>query len=146
MCRSTTQSTTVGAWTIRVSHPSTSAVAADPDAVVIALGKGIEAHATKAASVPCSRQLPARHSSDPLTVEHLAFCAARGTGRPRCLAAAPAAVVERHLVAVPASARFHRQRRRGGVGGGPGISVGAALALKGSGPAARRRSAATATS
>jgi thiamine pyrophosphate-dependent acetolactate synthase large subunit-like protein len=108
-------------------------VAADPDAVAIALGKGIEAHATKAASVPCSRPLPARHSSDPLTVEHLAFALREAVaGRDVSLLHLPLSWNGtwwpfRHPL------DFIGSDGGGGVGGGPGISVGAALALKGSG-------------
>jgi thiamine pyrophosphate-dependent acetolactate synthase large subunit-like protein len=106
-------------------------VAADPDAVAIALGKAVEdLAASKAVAAASQRVRP--DPSSPLSVEHLAF-------------ALREAVATRNvsLLHLPLSWNgawwpfrhpldFIGSDGGGGIGGGPGISVGAALALKGS--------------
>jgi thiamine pyrophosphate-dependent acetolactate synthase large subunit-like protein len=107
-------------------------VAADPDAVAIALGKAIEHRAASPAAVPATD--PTRPStSGPLRVEHLAFVLRETVG-----------TRDVSLLHLPLSWNgawwpfrhpldFIGSDGGGGIGGGPGISVGAALALKGSG-------------
>jgi thiamine pyrophosphate-dependent acetolactate synthase large subunit-like protein len=107
-------------------------VAADPDAVAIALCKAIEPRTTATATTALSRPFPP-HARDPLTVEHLAFALREAvTGRDVSLLHLPLSWNGswwpfRHPL------DFIGSDGGGGVGGGPGISVGAALALKGSG-------------
>ncbi len=104
----------------------------EPDAAVpallAALGPGgPRAVATRAKEFP-------KPSGDKLTVDHLADCAAR-SGRRAARLASP--IFRCHGTARVGP--FHHpldylgSDGGGGVGGGPGISVGAALALKGSG-------------
>jgi thiamine pyrophosphate-dependent acetolactate synthase large subunit-like protein len=106
-------------------------VAADPDAVAVALAKSVAPRA--AAASPASRKPSPPSVAGPLSVEHLALAlrAAVG-GRDVSLLHLPlswngAWWPFRHPL------DFIGSDGGGGVGGGPGISVGAALALKGSG-------------
>ena len=81
-----------------------------------------------------SRRSAAPVADGPLTVEHLAYALRQAVGGARRLAA--------RICRCPGTAPGGRSAIRstisardggGGIGGGPGISVGAALALKGSG-------------
>ena len=107
-------------------------VAADPDAVVSALAKVIEPRAALKAAAAASQPLRP-DPSGPLAVEHLAFALREAVaGRDVSLLHLPlswngAWWPFRHPL------DFIGSDGGGGVGGGPGISVGAALALKGSG-------------
>ncbi len=107
-------------------------IAADPDSVAIALA---EAVTRRAQAVPPKPPAPARKSdrTGPLRVEHLALALREAVG-----------IREVSLLHLPLSWNggwwplrhpldFLGSDGGGGVGGGPGISVGAALALKGSG-------------
>ena len=106
-------------------------VAADPDAVVLALAKSVAARAS--VEIAASRKPTPPSVAGPLTVEHLA-CGLRAAvaGRDVSLLHLPlswngAWWPFRHPL------DFIGSDGGGGVGGGPGISVGAALALQGSG-------------
>ena len=106
-------------------------VAADPDAVVLALAKSVAARAS--VEIAASRKPTPPSVAGPLTVEHLA-CGLRDAvaGRDVSLLHLPlswngAWWPFRHPL------DFIGSDGGGGVGGGPGISVGAALALQGSG-------------
>jgi thiamine pyrophosphate-dependent acetolactate synthase large subunit-like protein len=107
-------------------------VAADADAVVGALVKVIELRAASKAAAATS-QPPRPDPIGPLAVEHLAFALREAVaGRDVSLLHLPlswngAWWPFRHPL------DFIGSDGGGGVGGGPGISVGAALALKGSG-------------
>ena len=107
-------------------------VAADPDAVAIALGKAIENLAAPRAVAAASQQVRP-DPSGPLRVEHLAFALREAV-----------ATRDVSLLHLPLSWNgawwpfrhpldFIGSDGGGGIGGGPGISVGAALALEGSG-------------
>lgn len=106
-------------------------VAADPDAVAIALA-GMLGTST-AAPVPAQPPLPAPDPAGTLAVPHLAAALLAAVGnRPVSLLHLPlswdgAAWPFRHPL------DFLGGDGGGGIGGGPGISVGAALALRGSG-------------
>jgi len=105
-------------------------VAADPDAVAMALSKTIEHRPASPAALPANEPTPADRSG-PLRVEHLAFALREAVG-----------TRDVSLLHLPLSWNgawwpfrhpldFIGGDGGGGVGGGPGISVGAALALKG---------------
>ena len=105
-------------------------VAADPDAVAMALGKAIEHRPVSRAAVPANKPKPLDRSG-PLRVEHLAFALREAVG-----------IRDVSLLHLPLSWNgawwpfrhpldFIGSDGGGGIGGGPGISVGAALALKG---------------
>lgn len=107
-------------------------VAADPDVVAIALGKAIEDLAAPRVVAATSRQVRP-DASGLLRVEHLAFALREAV-----------ATRDVSLLHLPLSWNgawwpfrhpldFIGSDGGGGIGGGPGISVGAALALKGSG-------------
>jgi thiamine pyrophosphate-dependent acetolactate synthase large subunit-like protein len=107
-------------------------IAADPDAVAIALAGAVATRPQQAAPPPrAAAQRPDR--AGPLRVEHLAFALREAIG-----------AREVSLLHLPLSWNggwwpfrhpldFIGSDGGGGVGGGPGISVGAALALRGSG-------------
>ena len=109
-------------------------VAADPDAVAIALGKGVEAAQRRTGHLAC----PTIIRCDPTA-------AARSPSSiwpSRCARLWPAATSRCCICRCHGTAPGGRSGIRstfigsdggGGIGGGPGISVGAALALKGSG-------------
>jgi thiamine pyrophosphate-dependent acetolactate synthase large subunit-like protein len=107
-------------------------IAADPDAVAIALAAAVAARPQLAAPPPRA-VAPRPDQAGPLCVEHLAFALREAVG-----------AGDVSLLHLPLSwnGRWWPFRHPldfiggdggGGVGGGPGISVGAALALKGSG-------------
>ena len=106
-------------------------VAADPDAVAVALARMVGAEA--AAPVPLLPALAAPNPAEALAVPHLAAALRAAVGeRPVSLLHLPlswdgAAWPFRHPL------DFLGGDGGGGIGGGPGISVGAALALRGSG-------------
>ena len=108
-------------------------LSADPDAVVTALAREIGPPA-KAHALPASARAMAKPAaSDKLTVEHLAYSLRDTTGRK------PVSLTHLPLSWNGAWWPFRHpldylgSDGGGGIGGGPGISVGAALALKGSG-------------
>jgi thiamine pyrophosphate-dependent acetolactate synthase large subunit-like protein len=109
-------------------------IAADPDALVSALCRalGADPRAVEAAAVPAPDPLPA-DGTGPLVVPDLAFhLRAALAGKPVSLLHLPlswdgAFWPFRHPL------DFVGSDGGGGIGGGPGISVGAALALRGSG-------------
>jgi thiamine pyrophosphate-dependent acetolactate synthase large subunit-like protein len=107
-------------------------IAADPDAVAIALAKAAGAPA-KPVTLPASPRAMTKPKGAALTVEHLAYGLREAVGRR-----------EVSLTHLPLSWNggwwpfrhpldYLGSDGGGGIGGGPGISVGAALALKGSG-------------
>jgi thiamine pyrophosphate-dependent acetolactate synthase large subunit-like protein len=107
-------------------------IAADPDVVAIALSAAV-ASRPKALQVKPPAALSASDRTGPLRVEHLALALRESVGRR-----------DVSLLHLPLSWNgawwpfrhpldFIGSDGGGGVGGGPGISVGAALALKGSG-------------
>jgi len=108
-------------------------IAADPDQVAIALSKLIGAPAKPVALPAAPRAMAKPASSDTLQVEHLAYAVREAIGtRDVSLTHLPlswngAWWPFRHPL------DFLGSDGGGGIGGGPGISVGAALALKGSG-------------
>jgi len=108
-------------------------IAADPDEAAIALSRAIGAPAKPAALPVAARAMAKPAESDRLQVEHLAYAVRQAVG-----------TREVSLTHLPLSWNgawwpfrdpldFLGSDGGGGVGGGPGISVGAALALKGSG-------------
>jgi thiamine pyrophosphate-dependent acetolactate synthase large subunit-like protein len=108
-------------------------ISADPDQVAIALSKAVGAPAKSVALPAAPRAMAKPAKSDKLQVEHLAYALRQATG-----------TREVSLTHLPLSWNgawwpfrhpldFLGSDGGGGVGGGPGISVGAALALKGSG-------------
>jgi thiamine pyrophosphate-dependent acetolactate synthase large subunit-like protein len=108
-------------------------IAADPDEAAIALAQTIGAPAKPVQLPAAPRAMPKPAPADDLTVEHLAYAVREAVGS--------RAVSLTHL---PLSWNgawwpfrhpldFLGSDGGGGIGGGPGISVGAALALKGSG-------------
>ena len=107
-------------------------ISADPDAVALALSKELGAPANPV-SLPAARRALNKPEGDKLTVEHLAYHLRQALGS-RDVA----------LTHLPLSWNGNWWPLRhpldylgsdggGGIGGGPGISVGAALALKGTG-------------
>jgi thiamine pyrophosphate-dependent acetolactate synthase large subunit-like protein len=108
-------------------------IAADPDEVAIALSKAVGAPAKPAALPAAPRAMAQPPKSDRLQVEHLAYAVRQAVGtRDISLTHLPlswngAWWPFRHPL------DYLGSDGGGGVGGGPGISVGAALALKGSG-------------
>ncbi len=107
-------------------------IAADPDSVAVALADSVAARGVAAARAP-ARSSPQQDVSGPVGVGHLASALRRAVGGR-----------EASLLHLPLSWNgawwpfrhpldFLGSDGGGGVGGGPGISVGAALALKGSG-------------
>ncbi len=107
-------------------------ISADPDAVALALSKELGAPANPV-SMPAARRELKKPDGDKLTVEHLAYHLRQALGS-RDVA----------LTHLPLSWNGNWWPLRhpldylgsdggGGIGGGPGISVGAALALKGTG-------------
>ena len=106
-------------------------IACEPDAAVPAL---LEALGPGKPHLVAERKSePFKPAGDKLTVDHLADALRRAVGGPTDLPHPYLAVVERRQLAAPTSARLSGPDGGGGVGGGPGISVGAALALKGTG-------------
>ena len=107
-------------------------ISADPDAVAIALSLELGAPA-KPISLPDQPQAMAKPSGSEMTVEHLAFAVRKAvSGREISLTHLPLSWNGiwwpfRHPL------DYLGSDGGGGIGGGPGISVGAALALKGSG-------------
>ncbi len=106
-------------------------IACAPEAAVPAL---LEAFGPgKQRSVPAEKSTPFKPDGDKLTVDHLADALRRAVGDKPC------SLTHVSLSWNGASWPFHHpldylgSDGGGGVGGGPGISVGAALALKGSG-------------
>jgi thiamine pyrophosphate-dependent acetolactate synthase large subunit-like protein len=108
-------------------------IAADPDEVAVALSGAIGTPATPVALPATPRAMAKPAASEKLTVENLASAVRQAVG--------PRDVTLTHL---PLSWNgawwpfrhpldFLGSDGGGGIGGGPGISVGAALALKGSG-------------
>ena len=108
-------------------------IAADPDEAAIALSRAIGAPAKPAALPAGARAMAKPAESERLQVEHLAYAVRQAVG-----------TREVSLTHLPLSWNgawwpfrdpldFLGSDGGGGVGGGPGISVGAALALKGSG-------------
>lgn len=113
--------------------PTDMLISSDPDAVAIALSKDIGAPA-KPVTLPAAPRAMARPAAnEKLTVEHLAFAVREAVGtRDVALTHLPlswngAWWPFRHPL------DYLGSDAGGGIGGGPGISVGAALALKGSG-------------
>jgi thiamine pyrophosphate-dependent acetolactate synthase large subunit-like protein len=108
-------------------------IAADPDQVAIALSKVIGAPAKPVALPAAPRAMAKPAHGDALQVEHLAYAVREAVGtRDVSLTHLPlswngAWWPFRHPL------DFLGSDGGGGIGGGPGISVGAALALKGSG-------------
>ncbi|MFZ5691650.1 MAG: thiamine pyrophosphate-binding protein [Pseudomonadota bacterium] len=108
-------------------------IAADPDEVAIALAKILGAPAKPVALPAAPRAMAKPAESAKLQVEHLAYAVRQAVGtREVCLTHLPlswngAWWPFRHPL------DFLGSDGGGGIGGGPGISVGAALALKGSG-------------
>jgi thiamine pyrophosphate-dependent acetolactate synthase large subunit-like protein len=108
-------------------------IAADPDAVAIALAGGVTGRGTPSLYASARSLPPEPDASGPVTTEHLAYALRKAVGdRPVSLTHLPLAWNGawwplRHPF------DFLGSDGGGGVGGGPGISVGAALALKGSG-------------
>jgi thiamine pyrophosphate-dependent acetolactate synthase large subunit-like protein len=106
-------------------------IAADPDAVSIALAAAVTARPPRTAPPGASARRPDR--AGPLRVEHLAFALREAVG------ARDASLLHLPLSWNGGSWPFRHPLDfiggdgGGGVGGGPGISVGAALALRGSG-------------
>ncbi len=107
-------------------------ISADPDAVAIALAKHL-GPALKPVALPSAPRAMAKPYGEKLTVEHLAYAVRQAVGNR-----------EVSLTHLPLSWNgawwpfrhpldFLGSDGGGGVGGGPGISVGSALALKGSG-------------
>jgi thiamine pyrophosphate-dependent acetolactate synthase large subunit-like protein len=107
-------------------------IAADPDAVAIAMAK-IAGTPAKPAKLPASPRPMSKPGGEALTVEHLAYGLREAVG-----------TREVSLTHLPLSWNggwwpfrhpldYLGSDGGGGIGGGPGISVGAALALKGSG-------------
>jgi thiamine pyrophosphate-dependent acetolactate synthase large subunit-like protein len=107
-------------------------ISADPDAVALALARELGSPA-KPVTLPKQRRALAKPAGDELTVEHLAFHVREAVGE--------RAVSLTHLPLSWNGAWWPFRHPLdylgsdggGGIGGGPGISVGAALALKGSG-------------
>lgn len=108
-------------------------ISADPDQVAIALSGAVGAPAMPGAANDAPRVMPKPAESEKLQVEDLAFAVRQAVGKRD--------VTLTHL---PLSWNgawwpfrhpldFIGSEGGGGIGGGPGISVGAALALKGSG-------------
>jgi thiamine pyrophosphate-dependent acetolactate synthase large subunit-like protein len=108
-------------------------ISADPDEVAVALSRAIGTPATPVALPATPRAMAKPAASEKLTVEDLAFAVRQAVGKRD--------VTLTHL---PLSWNgawwpfrhpldFIGSDGGGGIGGGPGISVGAALALKGSG-------------
>ncbi len=108
-------------------------IAADPDQVAIALSKAIGAPAKPVTLPAAPRAMAQPAKSDRLQVEHLAYAVRQAVGsRDVALTHLPlswngAWWPFRHPL------DYIGSDGGGGIGGGPGISVGAALALKGSG-------------
>ena len=107
-------------------------ISADPDDVAVALSREVGPPATPVI-LPDAPRAMAKPSGDKLTVEHLAYAVRHAVGNR-----------DASLTHLPLSWNgnwwpfrhpldFLGSDGGGGVGGGPGISVGAALALKGSG-------------
>jgi thiamine pyrophosphate-dependent acetolactate synthase large subunit-like protein len=107
-------------------------ISADPDAVALALAGELGPPA-KPAALPAPRRAMTKPSGDKLTVEHLAFYVREAVGQR-----------DVSLTHLPLSWNgswwpfrhpldYLGSDGGGGIGGGPGISVGAALALKGTG-------------
>jgi thiamine pyrophosphate-dependent acetolactate synthase large subunit-like protein len=107
-------------------------LSADPDDVAVALSREIGPPATPVV-LPGAHRAMAKPAGDKLTVEHLAYAVRQAVG-----------ARDISLTHLPLSWNggwwpfrhpldFLGSDGGGGVGGGPGISVGAALALKGSG-------------
>jgi thiamine pyrophosphate-dependent acetolactate synthase large subunit-like protein len=108
-------------------------IAADPDQVAIALSKALGTPGKPVALPATPRAMPKPADSDKLQVEHLAFALRQAAGQR-----------DVSLTHLPLSWNgawwpfrhpldFLGSDGGGGIGGGPGISVGAALALNGSG-------------
>ncbi len=106
-------------------------LACTPDAAVTALLEVLGAGKPRAIAAPAAR--PFAPTGDKLTVDHLAVALREAVGKRPC------SLTHVSLSWNGASWPFHHpldylgSDGGGGVGGGPGISVGAALALKGSG-------------
>ena len=108
-------------------------IACEPDVAVPALLDGARPRQAARRSPPTRGAFRSRPAtSSPSITSPTAL--RRAVGDAPTLAHPCLAVVERRELAVPSSARLSSARDGGGgVGGGPGISVGAALALKGCG-------------
>ena len=130
--RSTSTCTTAGAWTTRACRRSICSSPCEPDVAVPAL---LEALGAGQSRIWCRHRKsePFKPAGDKLAVDiSPTCCAARSaTGLPRsptsrCPGTAPVWPFRHPL-------DYLGSDGGGGVGGGPGISVGAALALKGTG-------------
>jgi thiamine pyrophosphate-dependent acetolactate synthase large subunit-like protein len=108
-------------------------IAADPDQVAIALSEAVAAPAKPVALPAEPRAMAAPQAADKLQVEHLAYAVRQAIGKR-----------DVSLTHLPLSWNgawwpfrhpldYIGSDGGGGIGGGPGITVGAALALKGSG-------------
>ena len=106
-------------------------LSADPDLVVPELVKEI-GKSTKPHALPSARTMSDKEPSG-FTNEHIARCFAQSPQRPAGHLHPLAAVLGRYRRRSKHPLDYVGSDGGGGVGGGPGISVGAALALKGSG-------------